>query len=552
LSTDDPSCAGDAQARQTPPRIFAGRPALQPLARALSGHLSASISIEADERVGTLAGYGGPLVILLDAPDAASAQMLQDGEVDDVQMALLSWAADATSALQRWRAAPDQVLLAEGLASTALAAIWRWRPDLRATAPKDAPQDSETSPEVDPALVALAGRTCRRQPGLATLTADLAAAGLVFTDRSLRSDGVALVDEEGAETFWSVGNGDTATLQQCLSDTQLELEATHLRLHDAMSELAARSLTSGSNVRPIDARLQWDDPTTPEAMVLVTVRELEIVGLRRLPRVRAALRLERGEPELRLFAAGSDPEVLSAWHPDGTASGLAYMRFRPADEEARQRLQRLGSADWQTVSVFIALMQRETDRVGDLLPRPWRVAMARLRRQIAVLPPRFRYDALRIVDGSDGDRRLALHFDGASFGSARLGPVHLDWTDKKLCWILEDDGVDLPLASWPLDGDGMPAARWALPVGGADLSDPDKQVAWRALADDDRALVLAVLDALPAVAGCVTDAQAERQGGRAALSAAAAQPLREALRLLSQDRQRLRLARIPGLRWLRR
>jgi hypothetical protein len=98
----------------------------------------------------------------------------------------------------------------------------------------------------------------------------------------------------------------------------------------------------------------------------------------------------------------------------------------------------------------------------------------------------------------------------------------------------------------------MPAARWALPVGGADLSDPDKQVAWRALADDDRALVLAVLDALPAVAGCVTDAQAERQGGRAALSAAAAQPLREALRLLSQDRQRLRLARIPGLRWLRR
>jgi hypothetical protein len=493
---------------------------------------------------------GTPLVVLLDAPDTAGAHMLQTGEAANVQAALTSWIADAESTLERWRAAPDEVVLAEGCASAALAAIRHRWPKLTGNSADGAVLTDET-PEVDPTLVASVRRAARHQPGFAKLTAALADAGLVFNTRSLTtgSEVCAPALDAGPKP---TAVADIAFLQQCLSDAQQELEATYLRLHATTSELAARSLLTGNAVRQASALLDWNDPATPDASVKLTVRELEIAGVRRLPRARAELRLGDGEPELFLFAAGTEPEILSAWRPDGSTLGLARMRFRPADEESRKQLQHLGSADWQVVFGIALLMQREIDRVADVIARPWRIAMTRLRRQMAALPRRFRYDSLRVIDDPLGGQGLELEFDGASFGLTALQPVRLHWSDARLYWALEASAVDLPLVSWPLGRDGVPAVRWTVPVGDAGLDARGKQAAWRAMPDDDRVLVLAVLDALPALADRASDIQAGRWGGRAALSAAAAQPLREALRLLSQDRQRLRLARIPGLRWLRR
>lgn len=549
LSSGDPTRIGDHSPTPVPLRVAAARPALQGLATTLANHLSpADPALQAGIRT------DGRLVILLDHPASAAAWMLQTGEARDVQSALATWAAQADAALQRWRAAPDCVLLAEARISQALAAVRQRWPDRDVTTDERSPAAED--PEIDATLTALVGRAWAKLPAVAALMAALADAGLAFSDPSPRRDTtVTTPARDGDRDFDGLPAVDghaVALLKQCLADTQQELESVHLRLHEAMSDLAARSLAIASGLRHADARLRWDDAAAREACLTLTARELEIVGVRQLPRVRASLRIASGEPELRLFAVGTEPEILSAWQPHGSVAGQAYMGFRPADDAARQALQRLGSADWHVFTSLVAMMRREAERAGDLLPRPWRMAVARLQRQLQVMPQRFRYDALHVDDAPGAGDTLRLRYAGAGFGTHRLEQVRLDWSAARLSWILDGDAIELPLATWPVGESGAPAERWTVPVGDAHLDESGKRSAWLALPDDDRALVLAVLDALPALADRCSDAQASRLGGRTALALAAAQPLREALRLLSAERHRSRLARLPGLRWLRR
>jgi hypothetical protein len=268
-----------------------------------------------------------------------------------------------------------------------------------------------------------------------------------------------------------------------------------------------------------------------------------------VPRLRAELHLIGGDPEFRLFGTSSDLEILGAWNCDGTSGGRPYMRFRTADAEGRRRLEMLGSGDWQLMVAVVSLLHLEVDRLGGAAPQTWRVAAARLRRQVGSIPARFRYDSLRVSAAETSPDAVDLCFQGAGFGALPLQRVQLRWSGNSLDWRLNSGEAELPLTVWPIDDAGVPGPSWAVPVG-RDLGRRAHAETWQAMPHEDRELVLAVLDALPAVAAVASDEVARRRGGREAMAASAAALLRGAHLSLNVGRIRGRLRRVRGLGWL--
>lgn len=493
-------------------------------------------------------------VILLDEPAFAAAWALQRGVASGIQAALGQWLEFARTSVRMWQEAPSRVLLLDGFGhdtSELLGTMRRWDATFEGL-----PLTHEAERLVEPTLLGLARRACRNTIEVEEVLADLAAAGLRFetvadpvTAPHDPEQGVALVGRESADDGREL---EAARLRKCLDDTQRELEAVYVKLLQASDELNARSLTGGATpVRASYVRV-WACADGADATSLqVDLRELVIGQMPVLPRLRMELHLVGGDPELHLFGTGADREVLSAWQCDGTSAGRPFMRLRPSGEEGRRRLQLLGAADWQAVVALTALLQKEVERLRDEAPFAWRLSAARLGRQMAAIPARFRYDALDVTAGGPASDVLHLCFRGASFGRLALQDVRLRWGAACLDWLLNAGATELPLTAWPVDAAGVPAPSWTVPVGrglGARAHAP----AWLALLDEDRDLVLAVLDALPASAVVSSDELAGRHGGREAMSASASTLLRQAHASLRLGRTQARLRRVRGLGWLLR
>lgn len=319
-----------------------------------------------------------------------------------------------------------------------------------------------------------------------------------------------------------------------------ELEHYYLAWRSLRNQPApsGQSLPIPERVDRVEIGQERDTPPHRElAMLLHGVHADD----RTLAKVDARLVEHHGRPGIALFVNDNHPTPLMAWQPTGQEAGRDYMLFVPGDAPAAHRLQSLGHGDWallrQLVDAMVAVLHQAQ---GDNAVR-WQVVAERLRRQLAALPPRLRYDRIDASAVADASDAIDASLAPVSFGAREAAEVRLRWWPRAahggaLELLVGADAETPPLAHWPVGADGRWAARWRLPLG--EVGRRERERAWRSLAAEDRALLLGVLDALPAVAQRASMQLGNVVGSPSELSAAAAQPLRTAQRALLGSRGR--------------
>jgi hypothetical protein len=325
-----------------------------------------------------------------------------------------------------------------------------------------------------------------------------------------------------------------------LHQVQEELESYYLQLKEAE---AAAPTTLGPNANPsraehLQVTQRSDEP--PHRHL-----QLRIAGVSALGSTWPALDLRLvehlGRPGLVLFADAAGRRPLSAWQTSGREDEREFMLMVPSDGQGLRLLQPMGSADWELVVGLAARLHRHLQQA----PRsgPWLTVATRLRRQLADLPPRLRYDRLEVRRAAGESHALEVRFGATTFGALHLGELALSWDPSRgtLLWQAPAEVLQVPLSSWPVTGDGQLLPTLALPL---DQSQPGaaKRAFWASLSETDRDLVLAVLDALPAAAERAADSALSSPSGRDDLARMAAAWHKEARRRLSSLRVR-RVAR---------
>lgn len=251
-----------------------------------------------------------------------------------------------------------------------------------------------------------------------------------------------------------------------------------------------------------------------------------------------------GHPGLVLFGETTHPPF-AGWRCTGQEDGREYMLIVPSDAAGPRALEPLPAADWAFLRRLSALLIVAAEEPGLGLRPVWRQIAQRLCLHFDSLPPRLRYDSMHVDVQGDGSCMVRLA--GATWGGLALADVRLRWrpdggqgADPAACalaWLLPEDPDTPPLLTlWPEADDGSLQPAWPLAVG-AGFDAGARRRWWNMQPDADRALLLAVLDALPAAADA-----AQQPGWRAA-----------AAELHAQARRTLRALRLRAtLRRLRR
>jgi hypothetical protein len=238
----------------------------------------------------------------------------------------------------------------------------------------------------------------------------------------------------------------------------------------------------------------------PHRHLELEATNLLLDGGRLIPRLRFRLVEHCGRPGLAILATGDHCEALSAWEPNGDEDGRPFVLLVPEDKEGQRRLQRLGTTDWRSVLQLAHQARRPLKHSAWAVGPAWHDIAARLCRQLAELPARLRYDSLDVIAVEQDV--LELVFAHAQFGELPIGTLRLRWRfegrTRELRWLRPDD-QGLPLAQWPIDDSGRAAESWSLPVGSS-FGAASRRKAWAALGAAQCSLLLAILDALPAVA----------------------------------------------------
>lgn len=245
---------------------------------------------------------------------------------------------------------------------------------------------------------------------------------------------------------------------------------------------------------------------------------------------------------LALFAQPGESSLVSAWSASGQEDGVDYMLLVPSDPKSKEHLSRLGASDWAVVLDAATLFA--ADLPFQAHPTWARVA-ARLCLSLADLPTRLRYDRIDVSVDDSCPESLSARFDQVSYGQRFHPSVSLTWesTMDQVALHVEPGEVLLPLAAWPITPDGDPVAEWVLPVGSA-MANPQKRQVWDRLSAADRAWILALLDALPAVAHAVADAPLKASLGHAFTVERAARLHKEAHQLRRSLALRHRVQRL--------
>jgi len=223
------------------------------------------------------------------------------------------------------------------------------------------------------------------------------------------------------------------------------------------------------------------------------------------------------------------------------------MLLLPMDEQGRALLQGLDGTDWQRVNDVAQLIRQHVCSDHWMLGSRWQATAARLCRQLADLPVRWRFGDLAVTRVDDGDvPELELRFGNMSHADRLLDSVQLRWRmsggpDRNsmppLRWLRPERVETVALGGWPTDERGDLAASMPLPVGrGGDAS--GRRQRWGAMSPADRELTLAVLDALGAAADCAPEGELPRGVTRAVLRHDAAELHKDARRALTTLRLR--------------
>ncbi|RVT49457.1 hypothetical protein [Rubrivivax albus] len=363
--------------------------------------------------------------------------------------------------------------------------------------------------------------------------------------------------------------GDLQSVRTALAEARLELGAVQAEREELTAQLiqahsdaaAAQALAS----EPAALGNTWPTGNAGSARAPVVAGGVSLVRLRdeaphreahfqftgvltpkgHLPELDVRLVDHHGRPGIVIFGNAAQPPF-SGWRQTGDEAGQGYMLVVPSDGEGPRTLSPLPAADWAFLRSLADLLLLASEEPEFGLRPAWRQVAQRLCLQLDSLPPRLRYDNLRVVTNADGS--CVVHLEAVTWGSRQLSDVDLRWRPEgatgpdaagcALAWLLpEDPDVVPPLTLWPEAPDGRLQAAWPLAVG-AGFGAAARRRWWAAQPEADRRLLLAVLDALPAAAAFTDTArQARWQAAAMALHAEARKTLR-ALRLRSALRRR--------------
>lgn len=357
---------------------------------------------------------------------------------------------------------------------------------------------------------------------------------------------------------------DAARLSSSPAHTALQRENELLlvHLHEVQEELEQYLLEQRALVQRF-GRVGSGVPLFVEECQVERVRdvrphlELEL----RLRGVRLGEALTFEQLKLRLVEHNARPGVvlalepglarqfLSSWVETGLEGASPYMLIIPSDSAGRACLQTLPTSDWDALLALVHCLNMELAEAPATKATRWPAVAGHLARQLAELPPKLRYDRLKVTRAAD---TYTITFGNLIFGERRLDLLQLQWQpDAALpLAVLAPASPDSmpPLDEWPRNNEGKREPSVTVPVG--KLGFLHKRRQWLRLSATDRGLLLGLLDALPAVAqagradGLLADAQAVR------LRSGAQHLLRDALAASGQREPLLgRVAQRLRARW---
>jgi hypothetical protein len=456
---------------------------------------------------------------------------------DDPGSSLQSWQRCAEQLLHSVQAAPGRIILIdtdealefpEGLAGVVL----------RCTGESITPVWPTRSPDAEPGLSWLAARWCDGHRRVRSLENELLGCTTPLSAGS--SEHVRAECAGDAEAAFQ-RHASLLSTEAAYKDTEKSLAATANELrdaHTAVRNLRCQLLESHAEHELLLAQMQAVQEeftsllkakgATPAWLPTVSVvlehrnedpphRELRFrfndvsLGDRMVRSVRVKLVEHIGRAGLVLMADDDESRVLSQWHTDGQEEDLQFMLLVPMDTSGRDKLLRLGTTDWEAVLQLAGMLQESVAAQESLGPH-WLAIAARLKLDLDALPARLRYDCLEVTRQPHGDAtRIVL--GGVRFGTQRLADVVLHWQrgriGEELVWELPAGvGVVPPISAWPVEVSGAPALRWSLAVGSG-FGFRARVQWWLTLAPGERALMLSLLDVLPA-AGASLRKQAHR------------------------------------------
>ena len=278
----------------------------------------------------------------------------------------------------------------------------------------------------------------------------------------------------------------------------------------------------------------------PHRELLVQLENVRLRGAS-LPQLAVKLVEHEGRPGLAMLGSpGAPTQALAQWQPTLVEDGRELMLLVPADRAGRERLQRLGSSDWRTVLELVDRLRRLAETPEPPLARHWPVIAARLQAQMLGLRSRLRYDGLDVRPLDDGPGGFEFRLHEPLWGQRPWPALHARWRPAspraELMLVLPgSSSPEAPLGNWPVAGDGTLESSFVLHLG-TGFPARDRMRWWSRLSDQDRELILAILDTLPAVI--------DRAGANLPAGWTASKLLRQAQALRRQARRSILAGRL--------